>query len=61
MPYENLGAAPLLTMLAKLLAQAAATLEKLPDHSPEQATSLANMRGIAARAEFLALQIGGNI
>ena len=59
--YEHLGAAALLRTLGKLLRQAAVTIEKQPDsRTPEEVvTTVENLRGTAARADFLALQIEG--
>jgi hypothetical protein len=46
-------------MLAALLARAVKTLEEMPDHSPEQETSLATMRHTAKHADSLARLIEG--
>lgn len=56
------GVSTLLRMLGKLLTQAAVTLETQPDsRTPEErAASVEQMKLIARRADFLALQIEGN-
>ena len=48
-------------MLAQLLRQAAGSIEQQPDNrTPEEvATAVENLRGTAARADYLAHQIAG--
>jgi hypothetical protein len=60
MPFEHMDAPSLLHMLSQLLYQSAAGIENRPeDRSPEQAaSSVAALRGIAARADYLAMELG---
>jgi len=55
-PNEHLGAPALLMLLGEILRQAATTIETQPEAA---ANSGEYLRGIGARAEYLAAQIHG--